>query len=177
MNNSRTFRNLDGDEITVSYCPLTRMKSIEIEYDSIGLIMGAMSSAAAHLFKEVEKVSELQSYTNIAQAIDAVYKAIPFSKLREIGQEILRGCVIQGVSSGGQVDDLDDCDYFTDRLDEFVLAIFWGLDVSFPRTFTKAREFLARLGVNLPGEEVTTESSTSKKSSTQSALSQRSSLL
>jgi hypothetical protein len=112
----------------------------------------------------------ISSTVHVARAIDAVYKSIPFERLYWLGEKILKGSLVQGVGTNVKIDHLSKCNYFTDRLDEFVLAVFWGLDVSFPRAFTKARELLSALGVKRPGQTSQETSNTSSKDPKRNSL-------
>jgi hypothetical protein len=199
LDNTRKFSNLNGEEVTVTYNPLSHRDAMEIEYNALGLVMGGVAGAFEHvvkLFDEIdyvpaapdgvpdneegegaedpktdpEKLVPITSTVHVARAIDAVYRSIPFDKLWWIGEKVLKGCIIQGPAGNAKIDSLSKCDYFTDRLDEFVMSIFWGLDVSYPRAFTRARELLSALGVKRPGQTSQVTSSTSSTAPRQNSL-------
>lgn len=198
FDNTRKFTNLYGDEISVTYQPLIHRDAMEVEYHALGLVMGGLSGAFKHiaaLFQEIDEATvtdrgeveeseeskdeseddikvevPISSTVHVARAIEAVYKSLPCDRLYWIGEKILKGAIIQGVETNVRIDNLYKVNYFTDRFDEFVLAIFWGLDVSFPRTFTKARELLSALGVKRPGKTSQETSSTSSKAPRQNSL-------
>ena len=194
FDNTRKFTNLDGDEVSVTYQPLTHRNAMEVEYHALGLVMGGLSGAFKHiaaLFQEIDEATvtdrgeveeseeseddikvevPISSTVHVARAIEAVYKSLPCDRLYWLGEKILKGAIVQGVETNVRIDNLYKVNYFTDRFDELVLAIFWGLDVSFPRTFTKARELLSALGVKRPGQISQETSSTSSKAPRQNSL-------
>ena len=156
--NQRRFKAPGGEEIAITYRPLSYRDALEIEYMAIGTIASAFNGALVPLFKDSKKLSEDQIFVAITEAGKSVFAAVPFSTLWTLGERLLAGCVIEGPGVIAKVEKLDDCDYFTDRIDEFALAIFWGLDVSFPRLFTLARATLARFAATRPGETSSTGS-------------------
>lgn len=174
--NQRKFLNQDGDDLAITYRPLVRRDAMEIEYNTLGTIMDALSGSFHHvlaLFSEVAKTEDgsvpIQSTLHVANAIASVHKSIPFEVLWGVAEKVLCGAVIEAPNRLGKIEELKDSDFFTDRIDEFVLAIFWGLDVSFPRAFSKARDLLSRLGEKKPGQTSAKESnvaSTDQKPST-----------
>ncbi|MCW8965319.1 MAG: hypothetical protein OQK82_01330 [Candidatus Pacearchaeota archaeon] len=196
FDNTRKFSNLYGEEVTVTYQPLVHKEAMDVEINALGLVMGVVAGAFEHvrkLFEEIDYVPEdvpeqekdetdgspktaqeklvpLSSTVHVARAMDALYKAIPSDKLWWLGEKILRGCIIQGPAGNAKIDSLSKSNYFTDRLDEFALSIFWGLDVSFPRAFTKARELLSAFGVKRPGQTSQETSNTSSPERPQNSL-------
>ena len=158
--NQRKFRNLDGDEITVTYAVLSHKEAMEIEYESLGLITGAVSEAFGHLMglfaelptstfakdgEEELNISDVRSTEYVAKAISAIHRSVGFDRLWDVAKSVLRSAVIETSDNrAAKIDDLERCNFFTDRMDELLLAVFWGLDVSFPRAFSKARSFLSR---------------------------------
>lgn len=152
----RTFKNLDGVEVSYTYRVLTRRDALEIEYNALGSLSEALSGAAPAFLGLLAESdgSPLGVVAPIAQAIASIHKAVPFETLWRVASKVLEGAVILGPQGSAKIDRLDDSDYFNDKLDELVLATFWGLDVSFPRLFSKARNLLNRFvaPVAIPGE-------------------------
>lgn len=162
----RVFANLSGEKVSCTYIPLTRRDALEIEYTALGTIAAALSNASGHmlaLFQQSRGGGILTGAEHIAKALAAVHSAIPFDVLDCVAKKILRGAVIQRPDKSAIIDDLHETDYFDDRLDELLLATFWGLDVSYPRAFTKARTLLAALSEKAPGGTTSKESSTVSK--------------
>ena len=170
MDVHRVFANLDGENISCTYIPLTRREAWEVEYNTLGTIAAALCNAAPYimaLFQQSAKgvSKDIENTSHIARAVHAVHSAVPFPVLYDVAKKILRGAVIDRDGFTAVIEELDESNYFDDRLDELLLATFWGLDVSFPRAFTKARAFLDVL----KGEEKDPGTNTLTGSNTQSA--------
>lgn len=156
MDNQRKFKNLSGEEITCTYIPLTMMEALEVQYKSLGTIAAALEAAGsplAALFMESKGEGadkDMEALKLISGAIAAIYKAIPWEVLKDVASKVLRGCIIEGPQKSAKITSLEESDYFTDRMDDFMLCLFWGLDVSYPRVFTAAQVHLnAFKGQNL----------------------------
>jgi len=174
-NYHREFANLSGEKVSCTYVALTRRESMYVEYNVLGLMTTALANASAHvmaLFNESK--NDVENAAVMARAIASVYQAIPFEVFDDISRRILRGAILQRPDRSETIDDLHDTDFFDDRLDELLLATFYGLEVSFPRAFTRALALLKDLNERKGQGETT--SKTSNGASTGNTLSSSQSL-
>lgn len=173
-NYHRIFANMYGEKIECTYVPLTKGESWEIEYTTLGTISAALSNASVHLLELFKssagiKNADVVGALGVSRAISAIYQSVPFDVLMKVASKILRGAIIQRPDRSVEIDNLADTDFFDDHLDELMLATFWGLDVSYPRAFTKARGFLVALFERAPGKTTSKESSTQSTGEPQSS--------
>lgn len=171
MSTQRKFKNLSGEEVAITYRPLVRREAMEVEHTALGVVVKALVEASEPMFELAEKfkglapeeenpeaegvadntVEHARLVSKVAEAISRLHKVLPFDMLWALGEKIFAGAVIEGPEKLAKVVDLNECDYFTDRYEEYMLGLFWGLDVSYPRVFGKARKALAVFGAVLPG--------------------------
>lgn len=139
----RTFTNAVGEQIKITYIPLTKLDALEVEYTAIGVVMSSLEGTLAMMTSESKGADT--DWATISKAVRSLRDSLPFATLRFLGEKLLRGAVVEARGQMHRCETLAGCNYFDDRFDEFVLAIFWGLDVSFPRLFSLARATLARI--------------------------------
>jgi hypothetical protein len=164
VDNQRKFKNLAGEEVSVTYRPLIRQQAMEVEYTSLQAVITALGGAAdigALLFAETGGIGASEAVA-FAKSGKVIFDALPFPTLWHLGETVLEGAIVQSPGGLEKIDKLPDSDYFTDRIDEFVLAIFWGLTVSFPNLFSRARALLdrARSAAKRPGKTSASSSAT-----------------
>ena len=116
-----TFKTLDGEEHSYVFIALTRKDAMEVHIKALQTVMGTVISFV------------MAAEENQTEAVTASLEMVDPDKLWYLAGKLFKDATVDGQLLG----DLDECDYFTDRIDEYFLALVHAIRENYPNFFTQ----------------------------------------
>lgn len=135
-----TIPTMDGPK-SYEFEYLKTKEAIEVNFTSLKVLVGTLGRVAPLLLQEKGKGEEAE----IAARIFGTLSEIPFEILWSLGEKVLRNVVIDGDTL---IENLENDDgYFAENIDEFYVAIIFGIKGNYPKVFSKVQEKLKDSGL------------------------------
>ena len=134
-----TIPTMDGPK-SYEFEYLKTKEAIEVNFTSLKVIVGTLGRVAPLLFQEKGESSEAE----VAARIFGTLSEIPFETLWSLGEKLLRNVVIDGDEL---IENLETSTYFAENIDEFYVAVIFGIKGNYPKVFSKVQEKLKGSGL------------------------------
>ena len=122
--------NLSGEKREYNLQPLKRKDAAFVAHSFLQTLLKGFSQATAGAADKADQQS------GILKALSE----IDFETVWGLASMLLRYASIKTEDETIVINDLDECDHFSDNPDELYLVIFHGVKENFPKVFSKVRD-------------------------------------